>query len=223
MAWVAPSSRASGVHVDGDDLLGAGDARALDGGQADAAAADHRHRHSRSGTRGVDGCSGAGQHTAAQQAHALEAHVIGNGDAAPRVHDRLLGEGGHTGQVMDRGVAGPQPGGSVDQRRVDEAGNHLEAEVRLSLAAEDAVAALGRERDHHAIARQRSAHAFAHFEHDPGGLVTQHHRQRRPQGSVRHREIAAADPARRDPEPHLPPSRSFQQHLLDRDGLADFA
>ena len=54
-------------HVDGDDLLGAGDLGALDHVEADAAAADDRDRVALADVGGVEGGTDAGEHAAADE------------------------------------------------------------------------------------------------------------------------------------------------------------
>jgi hypothetical protein len=211
------------IDVDGDDLLGARDAGPLDGREPDTAAADHGDGHSGLDAGGVERRTGSGEHATAEQADPLEGQVIGNRDAGSGAHHRLLGEGSHPAELVDRFAAGLQPGGAVDEGGVQHAGHHLHTEMRLPLQAEDALAALGGEGDHDAVSARQLVHPRAGLEHLARRLVSEHHGKGCAQRPVRVREVAAADSAGGDAQAHLPRMRSFQRHLLDRERSSDLA
>ena len=79
-------------RVDRDDAARAGDRRAVDARQADAAAADHRNRRARFDLRGVDHRADAGRDAAADQRRAVERHVGADLHDGVFVHQHVLGE-----------------------------------------------------------------------------------------------------------------------------------
>ena len=64
------------VDVDRNDGLRAGKTRALHGGQADRAAADHHDRIGAADARDIERSADAGHDAAADQASAIERHVL---------------------------------------------------------------------------------------------------------------------------------------------------
>jgi hypothetical protein len=134
-----------GHAVDGDDPAGAGDGRAVDGGQAHAAAADHGHGLARTDAGGVDHRADAGHHRAADQGGAVEGHVLADGDAGVLVHQHHLGEGRQVQELRHLGLAGSgevlaeQAGLVALGARVSGA----DAQVQVAGQADLAVAAIG--------------------------------------------------------------------------------
>src|SRR6185312_2319866 len=80
------------VWIDRDDVLGTGEARALDGVDADAADAEHDDRVARSRLAGAHRRAPAGRHAAADQAGHFERDVVVDAHARELRHDRVVGE-----------------------------------------------------------------------------------------------------------------------------------
>ena len=80
------------LDVDRDDAPGAGDGGAVDGRQADAAAADHRHRAADLDLGGVDHRAEAGGDAAADQRGPVERHVVADFDQGVLVDQHVFGE-----------------------------------------------------------------------------------------------------------------------------------
>src|SRR5262249_37735374 len=96
-------------QVDRDDALRAGDARAEEAAQADAAETDDRHHVAGPHARGIDGGADAGLHRAAEHGRIDERHALvdlyqrGAGD------HRVLGEAGNARIVRDEGAVAAEP------------------------------------------------------------------------------------------------------------------
>ena len=132
-----------------DDLLRAGDAAALDDGEADPAASDHRRRGARAHRGGLDGRPDAGGDPASDKGGRLEGDILLDGDDADAGYDGLLGhvaEEGHHPHVLPVTV---YPGGSVELVAV--VGSDR-AQIGLVVDAMEALAALGDEGEHHVVA-----------------------------------------------------------------------
>src|SRR5215469_14080107 len=116
-----------GVHP--GDHRGAGQARPLDHGDADAAAADDGDRRAGLDPGGVDHRADPGHHPAADERGDLVRHVAGERHRALGRHDHLLGEGPAPGQ--------PERGGAADQEpRLDVGGDDVgHAQPRLAAQA----------------------------------------------------------------------------------------
>ena len=105
------------ADVGGDDRAGAGEPRALQRIQADRAAADDEHARPRLHLGLPHHRADAGHDAAADDAGAVERHLLRDGDRARLGHDRVLGMGrGH------RVVVHPLAAAAHARRAVEEAG-----------------------------------------------------------------------------------------------------
>jgi hypothetical protein len=89
------------------------------------------------------------------------------------------------------------------------------AEVRPPLPAAHALAAGGNEREDDVVACREPLDAGAGLDHDPGGLVAEHERQRLGQVAVDDVEVAMAHAARRDADERFARLRRFELHVPD--------
>ncbi len=88
---------------------GAGDRRALDAVQPDAAAADHRNRRSGFDPGGAEHRPEPGGDAAANQRGPVERHVVADLHQAVLVHQHLLGEGAAVDELCDRRPVEAEP------------------------------------------------------------------------------------------------------------------
>ena len=79
-------------HIDCDDARRTTDERAVDDRQADAAAADDRNRAACLNRSRVEGCPGAGSHTAANKCGPVERHVLANFHERVFMDQHVLGK-----------------------------------------------------------------------------------------------------------------------------------
>ena len=79
-------------HVDGDDLVRAGDACALDCGESDSAATDHGRRLTRHDLGRAEDRAQTGRDTATDERRAVERHILVDLHEGVLVNEHLLGE-----------------------------------------------------------------------------------------------------------------------------------
>ena len=120
-------------HVDGDDLLGAGDLGALDHVEADAAAADHGDRVALADAGGVERGADAGEHAAADEGGVAEVDVVVD------LHERDLGD---DGVVAERAAHGHLPQRLAVEGEAGGAVEHAAGGRHRALLAEEALAAV---------------------------------------------------------------------------------
>ena len=96
------------------------------------------------------------------------------------------------------------PSPEPEQRRLESLDHVGEALIGLSPAAVEAVAAGGRPRDHHMLARRQAGDLVTHADDLACALVPEHHGQPGWDHAVEHGQIGVADAGGPDPDPHLP-------------------
>ena len=112
-AELARQRLARGIDVDADDHVGAGDARALDDIEPDAAQAEHHDIGARLDLRGEDHRADAGRHAAADVADLVERRVLADlRDRDLRQHG-VVREGRAAHVVMDRLALDRKAAGAV--------------------------------------------------------------------------------------------------------------
>ena len=195
---------AIGVDVDADDLVGPGEARALDHVEPDATEPEDDDIVADLNLGGVDHRADTRRHAAADVAARLERRVLAD------LRDRNLGQDGEVREgraahVMEdrlplvreaRCAVGHQ---ALSLRRADRGAEvGLPAEARLTLAA------FGRVERDDVIAGLHTGHASADFADDPGTLMPQHAREQplRIQ-AVERVGVGMANPGRHDFDQHF--------------------
>ena len=161
-------------HIDRDDAACAGDGRAVDGGEPDAATAYDRHSLAGTNLGGMDHRAYACDDRAADQGRAIERHVLADSDTGMLVDEHLLREGGEVQELRQRGAV---PG---ETRRLVLVSLRIWrlAEAEMARQAMLTMAAIGRQARDHMIAGLHRADLRPHGLHDAGALVSQDRRQR---------------------------------------------
>ena len=175
--------------VDGDDLARAGDPRALNGGEADAARAVDGDCRAGLDGGGVERCAGAGHHAAADQRGLVERHVVAHMDERVFVDERVLSVGGEVGELGD-GLAVPGEAGVFVGAAL-----HLGAAAQVGASAEAvfAVAAEDGEAHDHVVAGAEVLHQRADLGDDAGGFVSQNAGRLEGVEAVDEMEVGVAD------------------------------
>ncbi len=166
---------APGVDVDPDDLVGAGEPRALDHVEADAAEPEHHHVGAGFDLRRVDDRADAGGDAAADVADLVEGRVLadlGHGDF--RQH-RVVGEGRAAHVVVDAVAIDGEAAGAVGHHALALRGADRRAQVGLPRCAGFALAAFGRVERNDVIALLDRLHAWADIDHHAGAFVAEDH------------------------------------------------
>src|SRR5690606_27945369 len=147
-------------RVDGEDGAGPGDARALDHGEADAAAADDGDGGAGADLGGVDGGADAGGDAAADERGGFPRHFgVDLHHADGRDHD-LFGPGAAAGHAVGGGV-----GAEAEVALGEGLDDVLHAQERLPAEAQVAFLAGGPPADHDVVAGLDGADVLADF-HD---------------------------------------------------------
>ncbi len=170
----------AGHPVDGNDAARAGNCRTVDGGQADAAAADHRHGLARAHAGSVDDRAHAGGHRAADQRGTVQRHVAADGHQRVLVDQHLLGKGGEVQELVHGRALGQQ----ARLLALAALGVGLHAQRQVACQAVLAMAAIGRQAGDHMIAGLDRAHFGTHLLDHAGRLMPKHHRHREGIGAV---------------------------------------
>ncbi len=220
-ACVAPKARAvaslTSDDVDRDDRGRTGVDGALHGVQPHAAGSDHDHRCPWLDAGGVDDGAEARDHAAGEQCGAVERKLRRDADHLGGVDDDLLGEGPRAEPLGDRASAGigQRPRLVERERRV--------AEGRLAVGARRARATGADQRHDDVVAHEDSLHAGADLDDDPRRLVPEHRRQRASPRALEVVEVALADRAGGEPDPHLTAIGSCEPNVLDHERFAERA
>ena len=195
--------------VDCDDPLGAAQHCALDGGEPDAAAADHGDGGALLHRRGPEGGSRTRRKPAGEQRRLLDRQLLGHLHRAGLVDDRLVGER-------------PAAQHRSQQRAV---GRPVEAPLRAKLRraaagiappALRAVAARGAPRDDDAVARRNEGHVAPDLLDDSRALVPEQDREPHvPALRLDDVEVGVAQPAGEDANEHLARAWRIDGQLLD--------
>src|SRR5215831_3471002 len=158
-----------------DDLAGAGEARALDDVEPDAAAADHDD-----GGAGLDLCAAghgadARWHAASHQGRLGPRHLLADGNQHLGGTDDVLGERPDPRHLEDVFAVAAQAAGAVEHGPADRL--MAVTQDRAADGAVETVPALRPEREDDVIARADVAHPRAHLLDDAGRFVAEHHGQ----------------------------------------------
>src|ERR1700722_5994614 len=161
------------IDVDSDDLVGAGDSRALDDVQADAAQSEHHHVGAGLHLRRVsDGADPRGD-AAADVAHLVEWGVFANlGNGNFRKHGEVR-EGGTSHVVMDHLLADGEAAGPIGHDTLALRCAYRGAEIGLLRGAGFALSALGSVEGDHVIPLLNGGHAGSDIDHDSGPFVAE--------------------------------------------------
>ena len=175
MVWVAPSRlRQRELRfelIDGDDHARAGDSRALDRREADAAASENRDGRSGLDARGVEHGAHPGRDAASDERGAVQRHVVADLHQRVFMHQHLLGVRRKVGKLAHRLALERQPGlfalAPLRRRAVG-------AAVGMARHAIVAVAAENRETGDDVVAGLHIVDGLAHFLDDSGGFMAQY-------------------------------------------------
>ena len=211
---VAPKSRAAASFMGSTStaMIGrsARDPRALDGIEANAAAADDDDARAGFHPRRVDDGAHARQHAAGDERRALEGNVLRDADRLRLVDDHVLGEGAHAQAVDDSSA------GAVVQRGLAVEREHFLAEDGRALRAGGAEAAIADERRHHVVAGFQARDGGADRLDDARRLVAVDGWQIAAPGAVAEENIAVADRAGARPDQNLARARLGEFDRLNR-------
>src|SRR3990172_5746970 len=202
------------VHVDGDDHARAGDARPLDGAEADAAGAEDGHRGARRNLRCVDRGADARRHAAADEGGAVQRHVVADLHDGVLVHQHLLRVGGEVGELVHR-LAFPRELWRLLRRAL----RPVLTEVRAAREAVLAVAAEEGEAGDDVVAWLELLHLGPDSLDDARRLVAEDGRRRELVVAVDEVEVAVTDAARRHADEHLPADGLVDLDVLDGEWL----
>ena len=174
-------------RVDREDARCAGDARALDGGGADTAAADDRDRRARRDLGGVDRRTKAGGEPTPDERELIGRELRLDHDARRFIDRHDVGEAADPAhRVRRRSV------GALDALAGHHLGSHL-AEMRLVAQTEPALSTDGRERDDHPLPGPQARHLGAHPLDHATRLVPEDH-EVAARHAVDHRLVGVAHP-----------------------------
>ncbi len=161
------------VDVDADDLVGTHHPRALDDVEADAAEAEHDHIGARRDLGGIDHRADSRGHAAADVTALVERCVFADlGDRDLRQHGKIRKcRAAHI--VEDRLALMAKARGAVGHHALALRGADRGAEIGLLAEATFALAAFGRVKRNHVIARLYRGDARPHFPDDTGALMAE--------------------------------------------------
>ena len=157
--------------IDRDDHPCAGDPRALNSREADAAASEDRDRRSGLDARGVEHGAHPGGNAASDKRGAVQRHVVADFNQRVFVHQHLLGVSRKVGKLAHQLALDRKPGLvalAALRRRAIGASVEMAGHTIVAIAAEH------RETSDDVIARFQVVHGLAHFLDDSGGLVAEH-------------------------------------------------
>ncbi len=194
-----------GVH--GHDGEGAREPRALDDVQPDPARADDDHAVPPVHPGPVQDRADPGEHPAPDERGGGQGDVPGDAHGLHGLDDRAFREGRVGGELVHR-LRAPR-------ERSRRAPDRLPAHGRPSPVALRARPAVGERGQGHVVTGRDMGDAGAHRLHDSGTLVAQHHRYGEGDGAVHHRQIAVAQPGRRDGDQHLAGTRFPYRQIVD--------
>ncbi len=185
----------AGVGVDRDDRQRAGDARALDHVEPDAAGADHDDALAAVDLGPVQYGSDPGQHPAADQGGRGQGQVGGDLHRLHGLDQGPFGEGRVGRELVERLPTA--------RERLPRHPDRLAAHRGPAPVALRARAAAGQRGQGHVVARRDVVHARADRLHHARALVPEHHGRREGDRPVDHRQIAVAEPCRGHRHQHL--------------------
>ncbi len=203
--------------VDGDDRGGAGDARALDAVEPDAAAADHNDARPGGNGGRVDDGAQSRQHAAGDQRRAVELHVLRDDRDLALVDHDMLGEGARAHAMHERLALG------AVQRRLDVEREHFLAEDGRPAGAGRAAAAGADQRRDDGIADLHALDAQPDRLDHARRLMAVDRRQVAAPGAVEIENVAVTDCAGGQLDPDFARTGIGEFHLFDAEGRAEGA
>jgi len=159
------------ADIYGDDPPGASKPRALDDIQPDAATTVNHHTGTGRDPSGVVHGAASGQDGAAQQGRLVQWHGLGEHDGPGLGHHRVLREGRHREEMMERPAAGAEPTRPVKQGSGGHRGPRYGAVVRSAGRAGTTGSARGDDREHDGIALLQPPYARSALHHHAGRLM----------------------------------------------------
>ena len=216
---VAPSRAATACFstcaVDRDDAGRAGQARALDGAQADAAAADHRDGLAGPHHGPVEHRAEAGRDAAAEQRGEVERHLRRDPHGRRLVHEQLLREARHVQELVHLGAAAVQP------RRLARRARRVRRRAQVRAAPQAAVAAAAgrRQAGDDVVAGREAVDLAADLEHHAGRLVAEDGRPRDVEHAAQVVEVAVAQAGGRGRDQQLVRADPPDVDVLDAQAL----
>ena len=179
------------LDVDGDDRNAAGEPRALDRIQPDAAAADHDNARAGFDVRGVDDRADAGHHAAGDQRGDVERDVPGDGRRPGRRRRRTCSAKAPV-RIRGRAACRRSRGAGLPVER-----EHLFAEHRRAVGAGGAEAAVADQGGDDRVARLEPSDSGSDRRDDARCLVAVDRGQVAAPGAIDIQNVAVADPAGR--------------------------
>src|SRR6202521_1086593 len=204
---------AARIDIHADDLVRAGQARALDDVQPNTAQAKHHHVRAGLDLGGIDDRPDAGRDAAADVTDLLEGRVLADfGERNLRQH-RVIGESRASHVVMDHLLAHREAAGAVRHDALALGGADGGAQVGLARQARLALPALGRVERNHVITLAERADAGPHVHDDARALVPENHRKQTLRiGAGTGEFVRVAHAARADLHQHFAGLRAVQIH-----------
>ena len=206
-------------RVDRDDVARAGERRALDRVDADAADPVDHGRVARPDAARVHRGAPSGRHPAADQRHRLERQVVVDLDAGVLGHHRPLGERAEQAHLAEVLAVRVEPERAVRQAVLEEQRAEV-AQVGHAAGAEPAVPAGRQERADHVVARLEPADAGADLLDDPRPLVPAHDRVADRDVTGAQVVVGVAQPGRHEPDSTSPVLGRVEVQLDDLPVLA---
>ena len=165
--------RLGGVDIDADDHVGAGKARALDDGEADAAEPEHHDIGARLDPGRVEHRAQARGDAAADQADLVERRVLADLRRGDLRHHRVVGEGRGAHIVEQPVAADGEAAGAVRHQALALGLADRDAEIGLAGEAEFAMAAFRRVERNHMVAGLERGDAGAGIDDHARSLMAQ--------------------------------------------------
>lgn len=217
-AEVACECEPPGVAVDGHDARRAREARGHDGCEPDRARAVDGDARAERGAQHLQHGARPRPDPAGEGADERQWHVVGDGNEAPRLADRVGGEGG-----LPEEVAVERRAARVAHRRRavgtgprDHEGAELGAVARLAFEARGARPA-PRPADHDVVAGGDARHAGADLFDDAGALVAEDARCGERHVAVTGERVGVADARRHHAHEHLAAPRRVDVDVFDHE------
>ncbi|MNM97708.1 hypothetical protein D3C81_1102200 [compost metagenome] len=198
-------------HVDGNDPPCPGQRRAVDRGQTDTAATDHRNGFARAHLGGVEHRAGAGGDRATEQGGTVQRHVTADRHAGVFVHQHLLGEPGQVDELRHRLVHVGQAWLFV----LATLGFRRHTARQVTGHAVIAVTAEHGQAGDHMVAGLDRAHFGADLLDHASGFMAQHHGARVRERTVDDVQVRVANADRFGADQHFARARFADAHFFD--------
>ena len=212
-----------GVDVHAHDLVGAGEAGALDHVEPDAAEPENDDVRARFDLRGVDDRADARRHAAADVADLVEGGVLPDLCERDLGHDRELREGRAAHVVVNLLPADGETTRAVGHQALPLRGADRRTQVRLPAQARFAAAALRRVQRDDVVPLLDRRHARTDVDHDARAFMPEDDREQALGIAPGAGElIRVAHPRGLDLDEHLARARAFEVDGLDHQGFTGF-